>query len=102
MRIVLVVHALSGGGTGRVLAYMATYWAKAGHHVAILILEKSSSPFSPLLDPVKWIALNLSGNSANLAEGLLENLRCIYLLRKTIIKSCLELTGRNMMIHTTV
>jgi hypothetical protein len=53
MRIVLVVHALSGGGTGRVLAYMATYWAKAGHHVTILILEKSNSPFCPLLDSVK-------------------------------------------------
>ena len=53
MRIVLVVHALSGGGTGRVLAYMATYWAKVGHHVTILILEKSNSPFCPLLDSVK-------------------------------------------------
>jgi hypothetical protein len=87
MKIILDIHVLPGGGTGRVLTYMANYWAKAGHHVAILTLEKSDSPFYSLLDSVKWIALNLSGNSANLAEGLLENLRCIYLLRKTIIKS---------------
>jgi len=44
MKIILVIHALPGGGTCRVLTYMANYWAKAGHNVTILTLEKSNSP----------------------------------------------------------
>jgi len=87
MKITLVIHDLPGGGTGRVLTYMANYWANEGHHVTILTLEKRGSPFYPLSDSVKWISLNISSNSANLVEGLLKNLRRIYLLRKAVLKS---------------
>ena len=87
MKIIIVIHALPGGGTGRVLTYMANYWARAGHRVTILTLEKSDSPFYFLTDSVEWIALNLACDSATFVEGILKNLRRIYLIRKAIKKS---------------
>ena len=84
MKIILVIHALPGGGTGRVLTYMANYWARTGHRVTILTLEKSDSPFYFLTDSVEWIALNLACDSATFVGGMLKNLRRIYLIRKAI------------------
>ncbi len=66
---------------------MANYWARAGHRVTILTLEKSDSPFYFLTDSVEWIALNLARDSAAFVEGMLRNLRRIYLIRKAIKKS---------------
>jgi glycosyltransferase involved in cell wall biosynthesis len=87
LKIILVIHALPGGGTGRVLTYMANYWARAGHRVTILTLEKSDSPSYFLADSVEWIALNLACDSAAFVEGMLRNLRRIYLIRKAIKKT---------------
>ena len=87
MKIILVIHALPGGGTGRVLTHMANYWARAGHRVTILTFEKSGPPFYFLTDSVEWIALDLKCDSSTFVEGMLENLRRIYLIRKVIKKS---------------
>mgnify|MGYP002830108466 CR=1 FL=1 len=72
MKIILVIHALLGGGTGRVLTYMANHWAKAGHHVTVLTLKKSDSPFYFLTDSVKWISLDLACDSTTFVEGMLK------------------------------
>jgi len=87
VKIVLVIHALPGGGTGRVLTYMANYWARAGHRVTILTLEKSDSPFYFLSESVEWIALDLACDSTTFIEGMLKNLRRIHHIRKAIKES---------------
>jgi len=66
---------------------MANYWANAGHHVTIMTLENSDYSFYPLSASVKCRTLNLEGSSSSWVEGLLKNLRRVYLIRKVIIES---------------
>jgi len=87
LRIVLLVHALPGGGAGRVVTHMANYWANAGHHVTIMTLENSDYSFYPISASVKCRTLNLVGSSSSWVEGLLKNLRRVYLIRRVIIES---------------
>ena len=75
MKIVLFVHALPGGGAGRVVTHMANYWANAGHHVTILTLANSDFSFYPLSASVTCRTLNLAGSSSSWIEGFLKNIR---------------------------
>ena len=87
MKITLVVHALPGGGAGRVVTHMANYWVDAGHQVTILTLDNSDFTFYPLSVSVTCRNLNLADSSSTWIEGLLKGMRRVYLIRKAIVES---------------
>ena len=65
---------------------MANYWANAGHYVTILTLANSDFSFYPLSASVTCRTLNLAGSSSSWIEGVLNNLRRVYLIRSNIIE----------------
>ena len=87
MRITLVISSLSGGGAERVISIMANYWAKAAHQITILTFDDNISPHYHIPESIQWQALNISGQSNSWVEGLLNNLKRIYILRKFILQS---------------
>jgi len=87
VRITLVISSLSGGGAERVISIMANYWAKAAHQITILTFDDNISPHYHIPESIQWQALNISGQSNSWVEGLLNNLKRIYILRKFILQS---------------
>ena len=87
MRITLVISSLGGGGAERVISMMARYWAELGHQVSVITFDNGSTPFYRLGDNVRWYALNITKNSALWFDGVLNNLKRIYLLHKGILKT---------------
>jgi len=87
MNIVLVISSLSFGGAERVLSNMANYWAKAGHRVTVLTFDDSNSPHYHISGSIQWQALNISCQSKSWSDGLMNNLKRIYVLRKYILQS---------------
>ena len=87
MRITFVLHELPGGGTGRVVTYMANYWAEKGHEVTILTYNSNSCVSYPLHRSVRCISLGLVCVSKFWVEGLFRNIKRIYHLRKAILSS---------------
>ncbi len=87
MRITFVLHELPGAGTGRVVTYMANYWAEKGHEVTILTYSFNSSASYPLHRSVRCISLELVCASRFWVEGLFRNIERIYHLRKAILSS---------------
>ena len=87
MRITLVISSLGGGGAERVISMMARYWAELGHQVSVITFDNGSTPFYRLGDNVRWYALNITKNSTLWFDGVLNNLKRIYLLHKGILKT---------------
>ncbi|MBW8308954.1 MAG: glycosyltransferase family 4 protein [Candidatus Paracaedibacteraceae bacterium] len=85
MHVVLIISSLSAGGAERVLSGLANHWAKRGHTVTILTLAPSDAiPFYPLDKKIKLEQLGLSEISRSLPHRLLNILKRILTLRKTI------------------
>jgi GalNAc-alpha-(1->4)-GalNAc-alpha-(1->3)-diNAcBac-PP-undecaprenol alpha-1,4-N-acetyl-D-galactosaminyltransferase len=84
MRITLVISDLQCGGAQRVMSIMANYWAAKPWDVTLLTLERSTEAFYELDRRIKFIQLNLSGDSVGLRARLQNNLRRIRVLRRAI------------------
>jgi GalNAc-alpha-(1->4)-GalNAc-alpha-(1->3)-diNAcBac-PP-undecaprenol alpha-1,4-N-acetyl-D-galactosaminyltransferase len=67
------------------MATMANYWSSKGREVFLVTFDDGSTPpFYPLAAEVKHIPLNILGVSSNSGMGLLNNVKRIWVLRKTI------------------
>ena len=84
MRLLTFIHSLSSGGAERVTVNLANHWAGKGWEITIVTLAPQSDDFYKLHPAVKRIALELSGDSANLLVGLLQNLRRVLALRRVL------------------
>ncbi len=87
MNITLVISSLSCGGAERVLSIMANHWAEAGHRVTVLTFDSGKFASYSISKSIHWQALNISCHSNSWMEGLLNNLKRIYILRKFILHS---------------
>jgi glycosyltransferase involved in cell wall biosynthesis len=83
MNLTFVISSLECGGAERVMAGMASYWARGGHQVNLLTLA-AGDPFYNLDPVVRHCRLGLTGKSAGALEGLGRNLRRIAALRGAI------------------
>lgn len=84
MRITLVISSLWGGGAERVACVLANGWAEQGHGVSILTFEHGEGPTYPIDSSVKVRHLDLLRASRHHWRGLMENVRRIWVLRRTI------------------
>jgi GalNAc-alpha-(1->4)-GalNAc-alpha-(1->3)-diNAcBac-PP-undecaprenol alpha-1,4-N-acetyl-D-galactosaminyltransferase len=84
MRITLVISSLWGGGAERVVSLLANGWAEEGQDVSLLTLEKEGGPEYFIHDSVEIRHLGLSHVSNHFLEGLVHNLRRIWVLRRAI------------------
>lgn len=84
MKIVMVIHSLSGGGAERVAVNLSRYWADLGQAVTILTLAGTEQDFYCLDPRVQRIALCLAQDSSNVAAALRANMRRIRVLRRTL------------------
>lgn len=80
-KILIFIHSLSSGGAERVAANLSHYWVEQGQKVTIVTLVGTGQDFYSLDPRVKRIALNLAGESKNLGNALVANLRRIRTLR---------------------
>lgn len=84
MNLVIFINNLAGGGAERVAATLANHWARKQWNITIVTLGPQSLDFYPLDPAVRRISLNLSGDSAHLLDALLQNVRRVLALRRTI------------------
>lgn len=84
MRLLIFINSMVGGGAERVSANLANYWAVKGWEITIVTLSQQSLDFYELHPAVKRIALNLSGESANVLAGLWQNMRRVIALRRVL------------------
>jgi len=90
MKITLVISSLTelpGGGAERIITNMANFWADAEHKVTLITFDNGKNPYYLLSKNVKWTALDFQGSSNNWFEGLINNIKRIFTLRNTIVKS---------------
>ena len=78
---------LSCVGAERFLSNMVKYWAEAGHRVTALIFDSGDFVSYLLSKSIHWQALNISCQSNSWIKGLLNNLKCICILRKFVLHS---------------
>jgi glycosyltransferase involved in cell wall biosynthesis len=84
LKILLFTNSLAGGGTERVAAILANFWARQHWDVTVVTLDPESADFY-VLDPlVRRISINLSGESSNVLDALQQNVRRVAALRRVI------------------
>jgi len=66
---------------------MANYWSEAAHQITLLTFDDKNSPHYHVPESIQWYALNISCQSNSWIDGLLNNLKRIYILRKFILQS---------------
>jgi glycosyltransferase involved in cell wall biosynthesis len=84
MKLLIFTNNLSAGGAERVATSLANYWAGRNWKVTMVTLGPESDDFYPLHRAIERISLDMSGQSANLIVGLLQNLRRVVALRSTL------------------
>lgn len=75
MRLLFFVYSLEAGGAERATASLANYWGAKGWEVFVATLTSRESDFYTLHPRVERIALNLAGESGNMAMAAWNNLR---------------------------
>ena len=84
MRLLIFIGSMSSGGAERVSANLANHWATKGWEITIVTLAQQSLDFYELHPAVKRIALELTGESANVLAGLWQNIRRVIALRRVL------------------
>ena len=84
MRLLIFIHSMGSGGAERVSANLANHWATKGWDITIVTLAQQSLDFYELHPAVKRIALELTGESANVLAGLWQNMRRVIALRRVL------------------
>ena len=83
-KIVIVVHALHGGGAERVAATMANQWSGAGDQVVVITLDSVASDVFPVAANVERVGLDLMRESKNAWQAIFNNLARVRALRRAI------------------
>lgn len=86
MKILIFTNSLAGGGTERVAATLANFWARKRWDVTVVTLNPESEDFYPLEPGVRRMALNLAGDSGNLWDALRQNARRVAALRRVLLQ----------------
>ena len=85
MRITFVITNLDCGGAERVISIMAKHWAEKGWHVTLLTFDDGSTPpFYDLDSLIHWIPLDIYQTSTNSFAAIVNNLKRIFVLRRSI------------------
>jgi glycosyltransferase involved in cell wall biosynthesis len=84
MNLLIFINDLCAGGAERVAASLANHWAGRNWKITVVTLGAESRDFYPLHPAIKRISLDLSGQSANLLIGLLQNVRRVVALRSAL------------------
>lgn len=86
MKILIFTNSLAGGGTERVAATLANFWARKRWDVTVVTLNPEREDFYPLEPGVRRISLNLAGDSTNLWDALRQNVRRVAALRRVMLE----------------
>lgn len=86
MKILIFTNSLAGGGTERVAATLANFWARKRWDVTVVTLNPACEDFYPLEPGVRRISLNLSGDSRNVWDALRQNARRVAALRRVMLE----------------
>ena len=84
MKLAIFVYSLSCGGAERVTVNLANHWAGKGWNIAVVTLSPQCDDFYELHPAVKRIALEMAGVSRNMFDGLFQNLRRVFALRRLL------------------
>lgn len=84
MRLLIYIHSLENGGAERVVANLANHWAGIGWEVTVVTVAPQASDFYRVGPGVRRVALNLTGNSANLLAGFWRTARRVQALRRVL------------------
>jgi len=84
MRIAIVIHSLGGGGAERAAVLLAEGLTEKQHQVSFITLFGEEADFYDLPEEIPRIALKVDGSSANLLQGLQNNLRRLRSLRQAV------------------
>ena len=87
LNIVIVLSSMSYGGAQRVAALLANHWARRGGQVSVITFDSAAEDRFELDRNVRRIALDMTGNAANLLHALEENTSRVVALRRAIIAS---------------
>lgn len=88
MRLTLITSSLRAGGAERVLALMASYWARGGAKVSLLTLsDPGETPFYPLHPAVHYRPLGIAGVSGDPVRALANNVGRLRILRDAVRES---------------
>ena len=85
--IALVVHALIGGGTERVVSTLANAWAAELRPVTVITLGPEEDDFFALSSDVQRIVVGGSGEARGFLTGLIANCQRITRLRAALRRS---------------
>lgn len=86
MKILIFTNSLAGGGAERVAATLANFWARQGAEVTIVTLNPKSDDFYVLDPAIGRISLNLSTDSRNVLDAVLQNVRRVLALRRVLMQ----------------
>ena len=85
MKLLFFISSLGGGGAERVTVNLANYWAAKGWEITIVTLAEVSQDAYALDPSVARLSLSMTGNSKNIADALLQNLRRVKGLRQVLL-----------------
>lgn len=85
--IALIVHALAGGGTERVVSMLANAWAAESRPVTVITLKPKEDDFFILSSNVQRIVVGGPGEAQGFLVGLIANLQRIKRLRAAVRQS---------------
>lgn len=90
MKLALVISSLAGGGAERVMAQLASEWARRGDTVTLITLEPLTDDMYAVDSRIRLVCLGLSSDSSNLVQAVRSNFRRITALRGAIAAAAPE------------
>lgn len=84
MKIALYIHCLIRGGTERMTTHLANFWSENGYEVSILC-HTDIKPRAYSLGPkVKYVNMNVGGDSNNPVSAVINNVKIMRSLRREL------------------
>lgn len=84
MKLLFVIHALSGGGAERILVQLANYFSVQGHEVSVIIFSEKE-PFYKLHESIELLRIINKKTNRNIFENIRLQFITINSLKKIFI-----------------